>query len=237
MRSKIPLQGVELENHLRNARAAKEKEAAEEAAMALTRRMLEADEDDSETDESEDEDAVEQTLVDAMDTSPDGDRPPGYVEPGAGLGRRRNRVTADVGDWVMETEDGNTKQIISYDIYLKGNVSKTSSFFKTENAQTQRYRMFPYIERKRRVDSYGEVIDVGMWLRKGKALEEDAESAETKEAKRLKELEEEKKVGDLMFHVSFSFLTIHRGLQKNRHQSSSRWILTFSLRVDSYLLT
>ena len=54
--------------------------------------------------------------------------------------------------------------------------------------------MFPYIERKRRVDSYGEVIDVGMWLRKGKALEEDAESADAKEQRKLKELEDEKKV-------------------------------------------
>jgi cleavage and polyadenylation specificity factor subunit 2 len=195
MKSKIPLQGAELENHLRNVRAAKEKEAAEEAAMALTQRMLEADEDESETDDSEDEDMVERSLHDTMDTSGDGDQNVFvFAEPGAGRSRRRGRANTDMNDWAMETEDGNTKQIISYDIYLKGNVAKTSSFFKSENAQTQRFRMFPYIERKRRVDSYGEVIDVGMWLRRGKALEEDAESAESKESKRIKELEEEKKV-------------------------------------------
>lgn len=194
MKSKIPLQGSELEGHLRNARAVKEKEAAEEAALALTQRMLEADEEDSETDESDDEDLVERTLVDAMDTAGDGDTAPVFAEPGAALGRRRGRTAADTGDWAMETEDGGTKQMISYDIFLKGNVSKTSSFFKSENTQAQRFRMFPYIERKRRVDSYGEVVDVGMWLRKGKALEEDAESAESKEAKRLKDLEEDRKV-------------------------------------------
>ena len=54
--------------------------------------------------------------------------------------------------------------------------------------------MFPYIERRRRVDAYGEVVDVGMWLRKSKLFEEEAESEETKEAKRRQEEEEEAKV-------------------------------------------
>ena len=33
--------------------------------------------------------------------------------------------------------------------------------------------MFPYIEKKRKVDDYGEVLDVGMWVRRGKILEEN----------------------------------------------------------------
>ena len=37
-----------------------------------------------------------------------------------------------------------------------------------------RYRMFPLIERRRRVDGYGEVLDVGAWMRMGKAVEEES---------------------------------------------------------------
>jgi len=43
------------------------------------------------------------------------------------------------------------------------------------------------------VDEYGETIDVGMWLRKGKVLEEDAESDEMKEMKRKKQADDDAK--------------------------------------------
>ena len=198
MKSKIPLQGAELEEYLSKEKAAKEKAAAEEAALARTQRMLEADEDeDEDSDESDDEDAVEHELDSEMDTAPDG--VDGTTEGGALQRHRRNRKDADMGDWAFETEDGGTKQMLSYDIYLKGNVSKTTSFFKADGTQQQRFRMFPYVERKRRVDSYGEVIDVGMWLRKGKIFEEEAESNEARDAKRQKEEEEEANVGSLIF--------------------------------------
>ena len=99
MKSKVPLEGAELEEYLQKERAAKEKEAAEEAALARTQRMLEADEGDSESDESEDEeDAVEHAL-DMMDTGEDYDQSaPIFAEPGAGGGRRRGRKEADMGD-------------------------------------------------------------------------------------------------------------------------------------------
>lgn len=194
MKSKVPLQGQELEDFLQKKRAEEEKAAAEEAALQRTQLMLEADEDDdSESDESDDENAVEQSLNgNAMDLSGDGDVP--FAEPGVGTGRRRKRAAADYGDWDFETEDGGTKQIISFDIYLKGNVSKQPSFFKSDGGQQPRFRMFPYIERKRRVDEYGEVVDVGMWLQKGKKLEEEAESEEAKDARLKKAAEEEAKV-------------------------------------------
>lgn len=195
MKSKVPLQGAELEEYLQKERAENEKKAAEEAALARTQLMLEADEDDSESDDSEDEDAVEQTLDDMMDVNDDEDpSAPIYTEPGAGGGRRRGRKDPDMGNWDFETEDGSTKHMLSFDIYMKGNVSKTASFFKAEGGQQQRFRMFPYVERKRRVDSYGEVVDVGLWLRRGKIFEEEAESEESKEAKRINEAEEEAKV-------------------------------------------
>ncbi|THG98212.1 hypothetical protein EW026_g3930 [Hermanssonia centrifuga] len=75
----------------------------------------------------------------------------------------------------------------------KRNSSKATSFFKSTEGQVQRFRMFPYVEKKRRMDEYGEMVDVGMWLRRGKALEEDAETEEMKELKRQNAEEESKK--------------------------------------------
>ena len=46
------------------------------------------------------------------------------------------------------------------------------------------------MERENRVGSYGEVLDVGMWLRKGKLFEEEAENEQEKSAKKKEEEEE-----------------------------------------------
>ncbi|KAF5388054.1 hypothetical protein D9615_000560 [Tricholomella constricta] len=186
MNHKVPLQGAELEAYQQKERAAKEKEAAHQAALARNQRMLEADEDESDSDsdsDADDEDEVRQALENDMETDGAG----GDQE----VGRRRktDRGTGDV-DWGLDGDEGLTKQLLSFDIYIKGNVSKATSFFKSAGGQTQRFRMFPYVEKKRRVDEYGETIDVGMWLRKGKVLEEDAETDEAKDY-RLKTLAEE----------------------------------------------
>jgi cleavage and polyadenylation specificity factor subunit 2 len=196
----VPLQGSELEAYLQRERAAKEREAAHQAAMARTQMMLEADEDDSESEDSDSEsdEGLQEGTDEAIDM--EAAASPAVLEPGGGGGRRRRggkQGAAGVrerGDWAFDQEEALTRQLLSYDIYLKGNVSRTTSFFKTAAGQTQRFRMFPYVERKRRVDSYGETIDVGMWLRKGKALEEDAETEEVREAKRSKLAEDEAKV-------------------------------------------
>ncbi|KAG6337224.1 hypothetical protein ID866_1854 [Astraeus odoratus] len=188
MRSKVPLQGAELELYLAKERAAKEKEAAHQAAIVRNQRVLEADEDesdeDSDSDSDSEEDEVERTLNDDdMDDTDRHDR----------IGRRRKHdKREDNADWGGDMDDGLTKTLLSFDIYLKGNVSKSTSFFKSADGQSHRFRMFPYVEKKRRVDEYGETIDVGMWLRKGKVFEEDAESEEVKEAKRRQAEEEDK---------------------------------------------
>lgn len=193
MKSKVPLQGAELEEYLQKERAVKDKEAAHQAAMARNQRMLEADEDDSDSDsDSDDEDEVEQALgSDAMDVS-GGDAEQSNDDRASR--RRKGDKGGDGADWAMDGDEGLTKQLLSYDIYLKGNVSKATSFFKTAGGQTHRFRMFPYVEKKRRVDEYGETVDVGMWLRKGKVLEEDAESDEVKEMKRRQQADEDARV-------------------------------------------
>lgn len=124
---------------------------------------------------------------DGMDASPDRKL---AKESKRRSGKRRN--IDDAGWSGTVDDDGVAKQMLSYDIYLKGNVSKAASFFKSADGQAQRFRMFPYIEKKRRIDDYGELIDVEVWLRRGKALEEHAENEDMKELKRIKEEEEEK---------------------------------------------
>ncbi|KZT13019.1 uncharacterized protein LAESUDRAFT_719328 [Laetiporus sulphureus 93-53] len=198
MHAKVPLQGAELEEHLQKERAAQEKEAAQKAAQARNQRMLEADEgeeDESESDsdaETDEESEVEKTLADdMMDTTED------FMGSERVANRRsKQKITkgdaTDRTDWGLVDSDEPIRTL-SFDIYLKGNVARTTSFFKNAEGQTQRFRMFPYVEKKRRVDEYGETIDVGLWLRKGKVLEEDAESDEVKELRRKAE-EEAKKV-------------------------------------------
>lgn len=219
IKSKVPLQGAELEAYQEKERAVKEKEAAEKAAMARNQRMLEADEDESDSDsDSEDEDEVEQVLgEDAMDVG---------NEPDA---KRRKGDKSGDGDWGMDGDEGLTKQLLSFDIYIKGNVSKATSFFKTAGGQTQRFRMFPFVEKKRRVDEYGETVDVGMWLRKGKVLEEDAESDEVKEARRLQQIDDDAKVRPLVIRLMPPLTRVlYRGRSGNHLRSLCRLKLRFS---------
>ncbi|EJD48587.1 hypothetical protein AURDEDRAFT_183466 [Auricularia subglabra TFB-10046 SS5] len=167
MHTKVPLQGAELETHLQAERAAQEREAKQAAALARAQLEAEADDEESDSDESQSE------------PDDDGDGKP--AEP------LRDAWHFDSGG---DTADANR---ISFDIYMKGSVARPTSFFKATEGQTQRFKMFPYVERRRRVDAFGEVVDVAMWLRKGKALETGAESEEALEAKRKKAAEEEAK--------------------------------------------
>ncbi|KAH9173303.1 beta-lactamase-like protein [Lactarius sanguifluus] len=126
---------------------------AAQAALARKQQLLEADE--------EDEEDVERAL--GLDTE---------------------ATKADGADWGRGMDaDDSARQMLSFDIYLKGNVSRAASFFKSAGKENQRFRMFPYVEKKRRVDEYGEVIDV---------RDEEAEDEEGKDRKRQEE--ESKKV-------------------------------------------
>ncbi|KAG8918663.1 hypothetical protein FRC01_001733 [Tulasnella sp. 417] len=189
LNSKVPLTGQELEDYSarEQEKAAREREAVQRAALARSQQLLEADEGDSgdDTDESEDEDemAVDRAL--GGDSDDDMDQ---NIDP---VGKRRGGTGHD---WSMD--DADSARHLSFDIYLKGNVSKAASFFKTSSGATQRFRMYPYVEKgglKRKVDEFGETLDIGLWLRRGRALDEDAESEEVKEARRKKREEDEAK--------------------------------------------
>lgn len=190
MHSKVPLEGAELEEHLAQERAAREREAAAQSALARSQRMLEADEGgDDESDSSDEEDAAE-----------------GGIDPNAMKIDEPSGAGLD-WSMLDTAEDSQARaQQVSFDIYLRGNtVARTAtSFFKsgamevtstaegataadadvnaseggvTPGEGLTRYRMFPLVERRKRVDAYGETLDVGAWMRKSKALEEEARTA------------------------------------------------------------
>jgi len=189
MYAKVPLQGAELEEFLQKERQEKEKEAAHKAVQERKERMLEADEDDDDDsdidDDSDEENEVEMQLADGMDVD-EGGKPDGRLsrkKKSAGVGGAGGLGASD--DWDAAGEDGALSKHLSFDIYLKGNVSKSTSFFKSADGQTtQRFRMFPYIEKKRRVDEYGETIDVALWLRRDKLFQHEGRDEE-KEKKRV----------------------------------------------------
>ncbi|KAI6130362.1 beta-lactamase-like protein [Pisolithus croceorrhizus] len=158
MNSKVPLQGAELEAYLAKERAAKEKEAAHQAAIVRNQRVLEADEDES--DEESDSDSEEEEVERALDDDDD--------EMDDFRTIAKHDKTEDNADWGGDMDDGLTKTLLSFDIYLKGNCRWPNS-------------PFPYVP-----STTGETIDVGMWLRKGK------ETEEVKEAKRKQAEEEDK---------------------------------------------
>ncbi|ORX89542.1 hypothetical protein K493DRAFT_233166 [Basidiobolus meristosporus CBS 931.73] len=80
-----------------------------------------------------------------------------------------------------DVDDVDMEQLLhdQFDLYLK-DATKSGGFFK----QTQSYRMFPYIERKKRFDDYGEVIqpekfmkdfDLDQLMNQSMAVDENAE--------------------------------------------------------------
>lgn len=95
----------------------------------------------------------------------------------------------DTGGWDDDRQ-------VSFDIFVKGQMTRSTTFFKSAGGEKPRFRMFPVVDirRGRKVDLYGETIDIGIWQRKGKEIEEEGESEIVKMAKRRKIEEEEKQV-------------------------------------------
>ncbi|KAH9931771.1 beta-lactamase-like protein [Amylocystis lapponica] len=151
----------ERQGFLQKERAVKEKEAAQKAAMARTQRILEADEGEDESEKTSGAHPREEL----MDTKEDAGSQNGLESRTKRKGTKSG--AADATDWGLGLDaDEAQARTLSFDIYLKGNVSRTTSFFKSEG-QTQRFE----------------------W----EVLEEDAESEEVKQLKKKTE-EEAKKV-------------------------------------------
>ncbi|TYJ58918.1 hypothetical protein B9479_000351 [Cryptococcus floricola] len=166
--SKVPLEGAELEAHLESARLTKEREAAQKAALERSaRRMLEADDLESDSDDESDDGA----LAGAEEKG----------ELGGATVKRAEGANAYAGD-------GEDVRTMSFDIYVKGQQMRSG-----RGAEMARFRMFPFVERKgRKIDQYGEGLDIGQWMRKGREIAEEGETEEVREARKRKEEEEEK---------------------------------------------
>ncbi|KZT62102.1 hypothetical protein CALCODRAFT_522464 [Calocera cornea HHB12733] len=181
--AKVPLTGAELEGYLSAEKAAKEKAAAD-AAAARPQLLLEADDDDEGDSEDEASDASSEL---AVEEELGGETGEGVTRPitEGGVGARAAGPEEDEVDA--------TRQQLSFDIYLKGKVSRATFFKSSTGTQATRYRMFPYVEKRRRVDVWGETIDIGTWMRRGKQWEEEEETEENQEAReaRKKKQEEE----------------------------------------------
>ena len=154
LRRRIRLTGEELRAHLEREQQAKEQEAQTKAPQRA-RPQLEADEDGgaSSSDSSDDEEPA--TDRDA---------------------HRLLMSTRDIAPERLAAAEG--RQEISFDIFLRGLASRAPAYPTAEEeayGAGVHYRMFPFIERKRKVDMYGEAIDTSKWLSRRRRLEEEQE--------------------------------------------------------------
>ncbi|ORY76891.1 beta-lactamase-like protein [Leucosporidium creatinivorum] len=154
MKGKIYLSGTELEAHLQSLAEAAELEAKHQAVLERSRRMLHADGDsDSDSDDDgEDADAEEEEAT------------TGEVD-GVVPRRRTGGFAGGAGAWdefLDESTLAGRAGGQSFDIYVKGEYG-----VRRVMEGLPRFRMFPVVERKRRVDAYGEAIDVEGWLKRG----------------------------------------------------------------------
>lgn len=107
---------------------------------------------------------------------------------------------------------------MSFDIYVKGQQMRVGRGAAGEMA---RFRMFPQVEKRgRKIDEYGEGIDIGQWIRRGREIEEEGETEEVRENKRRKTEDEEKQVGAHIVQVVK--LTIRKQSRKSRQSLSAR---------------
>jgi len=144
---------------------------------------------------------------DSEATDSDSDSGESVAGGGGGGGHGRRGGVGDEMDWELGQDEagfGGKQQV--FDIMVRPpllsnanlNAPKGAAFFKAKDQNTvnvmQRVKMFPYVERRRRVDDFGEIVDVNAWLMKGKMFDEKAEDEGLKELRERKKAEAAKKV-------------------------------------------
>ncbi|GAA5907187.1 hypothetical protein JCM6882_008386 [Rhodosporidiobolus microsporus] len=169
MKRKVYLEGEELEAHLAAEREAADLAAKQQAALERSRRLLNADaggDSDSDSDASDaDADVAEEAAAEEDVVVPVRRRRVGGFTGGAGAWDEFLDADAVAGQAGGQ----------SFDIYVRGayGVRKIiGGGGDGAGAGLPRFRMFPVVERKRRVDAYGEQIDVDGWMRRGMEGEE-----------------------------------------------------------------
>ena len=206
----------------------KTQEAAEKAKQKAlsdrTRRLKEAadaaeddssaDEDDASSGEDEPEDDADAGLEAGMDDATMKDvtnrQRTTFVDAEGGAGLYADGLTTGIYDEFI----GDEKNLGSFDIYVGGaqNRSEFTIPIKRENGELyfpplreqQRFRMYPFVERKRKVDAYGEVVDVAAWLSRGKNEADQAEAAKDVLGKRKRDEENAQKVSERILQTTHS---------------------------------
>lgn len=129
---------------------------------------------------------------------------------------------------------GDQDRLGSFDIYTRGQprpeftlpVKKDDEeeYYPPLREQT-RLRMFPFVEKRRKVDAYGEVVDVSAWLSRGKSEADIVEGAKDVLGKRKRDEEHAAKVGRVKYNrliADSSLVWSHRKKLKHLTNSSAR---------------
>ncbi|GAA5993784.1 hypothetical protein JCM11641_006987 [Rhodosporidiobolus odoratus] len=192
------LAGAELEAHLAAVAEAAELVAKQQAALERNRRMMQPDAGESDSD---------------SDAS-DNDEADGAAEEAEGAGGEEEEVMAPArkrrlggfaggaGAWdeFVDTAEGATGAVggsktQSFDIYVRGSYGLRVG---GAGEGLPRFRMFPVVERRRRVDAYGEQVDVEGWMRRAAEGEEmEPENGGVLGKRSREEEEEEERKGEV----------------------------------------
>ncbi|WFD34756.1 hypothetical protein MCUN1_001600 [Malassezia cuniculi] len=159
VRRRVRLAGEELRAYVERTRAANEAQERERTHMERSQRKLEADVDDSSDSDSSSDGGADDDGEDTLHASTRGLAPERLGNEGAAL---------------------------SFDIYLRGSASRMQPSFGAADGEYGagvRYRMFPFAERKRKVDCYGEAIDTSRWLSRRRKMEAEQEAKLDPEAR------------------------------------------------------
>lgn len=200
MKIKAYLTGADLEQYEADLVAESELAAKRDAMLARSRRMAQPDADSSDSDEDSDGGSSDASAVGDVELPVEMDFEPSRL----GTRRVAGGFAGGAGAWDEFLDagsvDGGVAQ--SFDIYVRGKFAKRA----VPGAGLERWRMFPVVERKRRVDAWGEAIDVEGWLRRG-VEEEDEFTKSAREARERGEVgkrgrEEEEKVEVRVFSLS-----------------------------------
>ncbi|GAA5822558.1 hypothetical protein JCM11251_006378 [Rhodosporidiobolus azoricus] len=190
MKRKVYLEGEELKAHEAAEREAADLAAKQQAALERSRRLLNADaggDSDSDSDASDAEaDVAEEAAQEEDVVAPVRRRRIGGFTGGAGAWDEFLDADAVAGQAGGQ----------SFDIYVRGSYGVRKIVGGDgPTAGLPRFRMFPVVERKRRVDAYGEAIDVEGWMRRGLEGEETEAGHGGVLGKRTREEEEEEAKG------------------------------------------
>lgn len=165
MRKKVFLEGEELQQYLEDQRIAKEREAKRKAVLARSRRVAEAD-DESDSSDSDSELGEGEAGPDADGEGEGGNGENGQLEAESKPDRRTNDALSAPKKRKYDefTDSQDATGALSFDIYVRDEAGKSTRKFRS--LVQGRVRMFPFSERRRKVDVYGEVVDVQAWIRK-----------------------------------------------------------------------